>query len=148
MRLTDFTGHGHDQQGAKSYYRALVTWFRRAGLLEAWINYQQDTDLLIRNFIPDLRLFIDSGRSSPPGTIEELQEFLLWQLPHYNVFEEEGSAAREVLAEVIQLTTSHRLEDALDMLNPKDKKYGLAQLRKAHQQAPHDRSPRRRSGAA
>lgn len=129
MRLKEFAGESRDPFAGQKYYRALVTWFARAGLLDPRINYQQDIDLLIANFKHDWRRFRPSqSGASPPGSEVELQEFLLWQLPQYSSFEEEDSPARQVLAEVLELTISQGTEEALAMLNPLGK-CNLQQLR-------------------
>jgi hypothetical protein len=106
-----------------------VTWFKRAGLLPAWVNYEQDIELLTKNFESDMQRFLeDPGSSSPPGSFGRLQEFLLWQLPQYSSFEEEELLARQVLPEVIKLTSGRNLEEVLSMLDPVGK-CSLMQLR-------------------
>lgn len=149
MRLIDLIGHGRDALAAPNYYRALVNWFKRAGLLPSWINYQQDIELLIKNFEADMRRFMStSGRSSPPGSPGELQEFLLWQLPQYSSFEEEDMPASRALLEVIELTSDRSLEEALAMLSPIGK-CSLAQLRTHGRQSKAQRQHReRRPGVA
>lgn len=119
MRLVDFTARARDPLTGQRYYRALVTWFKRAGLLDSSISYQQDIDLLVANFTHDLRRFeADHQGSSPPGSEAELREFLLWQLPQYSSFAEEGTPSRQMLTEVVQLTTSGEVEEAMAMLDP------------------------------
>ncbi len=119
MDIYDLINRQYGSEARRRFYTSLITWFKRAGLLPSWINYQQDIDLLIANSFSDWERFDgQSERGSPASATVELKRFLLWQLPKYSSFDEEGLPGREALEEVIDRLVPLELEEVFSVLEP------------------------------
>lgn len=151
MHISDFTNISYGAEAYRRFYIALIGWFKRANLLQSWINYQQDIELLVANFTHDYDCYRgEVPRAGPADEERELQKFLLWQLPRYTSFDEEDTPARSMLDEVVERVTALELEDALAVLDPVGK-CDLEQLRASCDKRARARSDRQsdlRPGAA
>ncbi len=122
MNLRDFTSRPHAVDSRDRFYRAFVGWFKRANLIGSWVNYEQDIELLIKNFSVDLERFESLTRkAAPPGSQSELQEFLSWQLLQYSCFDDEDTRSHQYLDEVLGRIVQLEVEDALAVLRPMGK---------------------------